>query len=699
MGQYVDFYCSDNNKELKKIVTPILACNFGWLAQKDYDDFYSIASQVVWDCEKKFSSTKVKTKKFKSFLSVCIHNKVKQQLTYMHRDKRVLKDNEGNPIYDTSIDVQIGEENNMTIGDTIQSDFDIDVALSETTNCGYSDKIEVFLSSLSETPRKIAEMIMSGHSVEDIKENLGLTDKEYKDCWKMINSYENKRVLYEENNNVEDDEMNTTVLTEDVAESYKNTSYSIDSISKQLQKKRIRDDHILQRHSGQWKGFAKSELISDILRGKSLTQIIISEEIKNGLRMQWLIDGKQRCTTLDDYLHDGFAISKNVKNYNIRYQTTKIDEAGYEVLNEDGFTEMEFKEFDIRGKKFSQLPEELQEIFKDRQIPVLYNMNCTKKDIADDIARFNRSRPMNTAQNGWLGLEESFAELVGNISKMQFFQQDFKGTSYTKANHTSGVIRRIIVEAIMVSDFIEDFKDFDKMCEFLSEEASDSNFTEFYSLIERLTVVCNEDVAKMFNTTDSFLWLGLFSKFAELGLDDKKFIDFMIEFEASMKDMKVDVSYDGVDRNSFNELCINPNTGKSRATKDRNMVVAKMGLLEKLMLDYLHMNKEDTEEIDYKEFLKANVEDVVDEDDIEMIQISANEASEELDENSWMLSDQNYPSYLAIVGVAFRKDEEDKLKEWLPIYISNNQFIRNQQKAFLHMKESFERYLQKGMVA
>ena len=97
--------------------------------------------------------------------------------------------------------------------------------------------------------------------------------------------------------------------------------------------------------------------------------------------------------------------------------------------------------------------------------------------------------------------------------------------------------------------------------------------------------------------------------------------------------------------------------------------------------------------------LSLRVEDVVDEDDIEMIQISANEASEELDENSWMLSDQNYPSYLAIVGVAFRKDEEDKLKEWLPIYISNNQFIRNQQKAFLHMKESFEAYLKKGMVA
>lgn len=137
-----------------------------------------------------------------------------------------------------------------------------------------------------------------------------------------------------------------------------------------------------------------------------------------------LIDGKQRCSTLDDYLNDGFAISKNVKNYNIRYQVTKLDENGNEVLNEDGFTEVEFREFDIRNKKFSQLPDELQEIFEDRQIPVLYNMNCTKKDIADDIARFNRSRPMNVAQNGWLGLDEDFAELVENICKMPFFQKE-----------------------------------------------------------------------------------------------------------------------------------------------------------------------------------------------------------------------------------------------------------------------------------
>lgn len=694
MGQYVDFYCKNENKELKKIVNPILAMRFSWIPQKDYDDLYSIAGEVVWDCEEKFDGKKVKTKKFKSFVSTCIHNKIKSYITHMNRDKRMAKDKDGNPLHNSSLDAPIGEENGITIGDTVQSDFDIDIALSETTDCGCSDKMEVFLESLSETPRKIAEMIMSGYSDADIKENLGLSDKEYQDCWKVIKSYEKKRVLYEESNNVEDDEMNITILTEDVAESYKNTSYSIDSISKQLQKKRIRDDHILQRHSGQWKGFAKSELISDVLRGKSLTQIIISEEIKNGLRMQWLIDGKQRCTTLDDFLHDGFAISKNVKNYNIRYQTTKIDEDGHEVLNEDGFTEMEFKEFDIRGKKFSQLPEELQEIFKDRQIPVLYNMNCTKKDIADDIARFNRSRPMNKAQNGWLGLDECFAEFVGNISKMQFFQQDFKGTTYTNGNHTSGAIRRIIVEAIMVSDFIDDFnKEFDKMCEFLSEEASDSNFTEFYSLIERLTSVCDERVAKMFDVTNSFLWLGLFSKFANLGIDDKKFVEFMIEFENNMRDRKVDVTFNGVKGMTFNELCINPETKKSRATKDKTIVVPKMELLEKLMLDYLHINKEDLEEINTLDFVKENVNPDADEEYINECNDLLEDLKVEVDNSSSLFNEHNIPSLIALMGYSLEQGVMYSVlkKWWINFFDRNNTYELNQKRNLDIMVQSLHK--------
>ena len=146
------------------------------------------------------------------------------------------------------------------------------------------------------------------------------------------------------------------------------------------------------------------------------------------------------------------------------------------------------------------------------------------------------------------------------------------------------------------------------------------------------------------------------------------------------------------------------------STKDKGIMEDKLHILETVMNNYLHINKEETNEevilvteenesieVDYKEFVKANVEDIID-SDIYEVQMVANDVSEVLDSEHWMLSKQNYPAYLAIVGMAFRVELEDKLKEWLPIYVKNNEFMLNQQKAFLHMKDSFEKYIQEGVV-
>lgn len=693
-----DFY-TNNQSKLKKICNKEML-KFGGLSQKDYDCFYSRAGYELSIAREAYDPSKGKS--FMDYALGVIKLSVCKEMTYRNREKRQLivekeeTDENGKTvkkkeyISNISIDTPIGDEDGLTVGDTLKSDFNIDDVIGEEIN-EYSDKIENFLERLSDIQKKIVKHIMKGYSSKDIKKLLNLSDKQYQDAWNIICSYDNKRILFNEKYDSGEYEMNETVVTEDVSETYKNTSYSIESISKQLKKKRIRDDHILQRHSGQWKAFAKSELISDILRGKSLTQIIISEEIKNGLKMQWLIDGKQRCTTLDDYLNDGFAISKNVKNYNIKYQAPKIDENGYEVLNGDGFTDMEWKVFDIRGKKFSQLPEELQDIFKDRQIPVLYNMNCTKKDIADDIARFNRSRPMNKAQNGWLGLDEDFAELVEKIAKMQFFQPEYYGSSYTSNSNTSGALRRIIVESIMVSDFMDEFCDFEKMCEFLTEEASDSNFTEFYALVERLTTVSNKDVAKLFNVKDSFLWFGLFSKFAKLNLDDKKFIDFMNEFNNTLHSKEIDGE-------SFDSIL-----EKTKSTKDKSVVEKKINLLEMLMLEYLHITV--TDEADVKLPSNNNIDEVsfisenvgLNKDGVANDLDFYKETLEYLKENtikdgSKLLDKENQLSLLAMVAYSY--DSDIDLDEWMIEYAKNNNtYDTNQKENFLHMKADFERFI------
>lgn len=697
--QIVEEYHKNEMYKLKQVCDPLIYRK--GVPKMYYDDLYDIASDVLLLCVKNYDNSNLCSfksyfiKNIKSAFYDWTRDNRRGKRCNLERDKngKIKKDNKGNPIVIHNISLDVPTEDGIDLTERIDSGFNIEEALPDEMIFSNNEKIERYLKTLSTMQRKIAELIMQGFNPVEIREKLNIPDKEYNLYISDMKSYEKKRILYKDRN-VEENFMDTTMLSDDITETYKNTSYSIDSISKQLQKKRIRDDHILQRHSGQWKGFAKSELISDILRGKSLTQIIISEEIKNGLRMQWLIDGKQRCTTLDDFLHDGFAISKNVKNYNIRYQTIKVDEEGNEVLNEDGFTEIVFKEFDIRGKKFSQLPEELQEIFKDRQIPVLYNMNCTKKDIADDIARFNRSRPMNKAQNGWLGLDESFAEFVENIVKMPFFQIDFDGSSYTSANHTSGIIRRIVVEGIMVSDFIDEFdKDFNKMCEFLTNEASDSNFTQFYSLIDRLTNVCNKSVADFFNAKDSFLWFALFSKFTETGLEDNKFIEFLTEFSYLLHSKEINgITYD--------DLCFDKKTGKTKATKDKNIVISKIELLEELMYEYFGLTdiqKNNNENIESAErIIREYIDTEVTEDDIELFEICTNDMSEVIDVDSELLSEKNRPSLVALVAYAFKEEKDKILNKWFYDYEQRNKtHISDQKENFLHMKKDLQNYIDK----
>ncbi|MFA6832080.1 MAG: hypothetical protein WCR36_07405 [Bacteroidaceae bacterium] len=678
-------YIGNDAKKLQKFIYPLLQ-KVGGIYQQDYDDFLSRSCEILWSLLDKYDDSIGIP--FHKYLESCLRKRfITWGMRDTNRQKRKnqikTKDENGKDvieiIHDVSIDAPLSEDSDSTFGDTIESDFKLD----EDTSSG----VDEYMNSLTGIQRTIVEMTLDGYSPSDIKKELNLSDQSYNDSWKILSSYEKKRIIHRDDNSQEDFKMSEPVITNDVAETYKNTSYSIESISKQLQKRRIRDDHILQRYSGMWAGFAKSALISDILRGKSLTQIIISEEIKNGLRMQWLIDGKQRCTTLDDYMHDGFPISKNVKNYNIRYQTTKIDESGYEVVNDEGFTEMEYKEFDIRGKRFSQLPEELQDIFKDRQIPVLYNMNCTKKDIAEDIARFNRSRPMNKAQNGWLGLEEGFAELVDNISKMSFFQPDFKGSKYTSNDLSSSGIRRIIVESIMCADFIDDFGKYDKMCEFLSEEASDTNFTDFYSLIERLIVVADDRVSELFTAKDSFLWLGLFSRFANLGIDDIKFIDFMEEFTKCLSVKEVN----GV---SYRDMCYDKETGKSKPTKDKTIVIQKIEIMESLLMEYLHINKTDnsTEQESELDFVKENISKDVTDLDIEFYGDMLNDYILSVDNNTKLLNLANHKSLVGIVAYACSNDID--LDEWFIDYFNrNNTYDLDQKQNYIKMREDLEKYI------
>ena len=403
-------YTENEMRKIKLICNPIIASKH--IPNFLNDDIYSDALNVLLESVVSFDESKGVP--FQKYLEGNIGKSSWQWSRDSRRLKRCnvqygangkpLKDENGNFVIIPNASLDADNDDGIDLVEKVSSDFNID---DEVNVLG--ENITKYMNSLGDIEKKIAEMFMNGYSSKEIKEDLGISSKQYSEYLADMKSYDKKKLLKIDGDmhSKEEPQMNTKPMT---SEKTKNTSYFIESISKKLNRYKLRADHPLQRHSGQWNSITKSELVSDVLQGNSLTPIIISEEIKDNVVMHWIIDGKQRCTNLDDFLNDGFVISKKIQRRMIPYQTDKRDENGNIILNEEGFPIPEVKIFDIGGKKFSQLPEELQDVFKEYQYPVMLNLNCTKKDIAYDIARFNRCRPMNVAQNGWTGLEETFAE-------------------------------------------------------------------------------------------------------------------------------------------------------------------------------------------------------------------------------------------------------------------------------------------------
>lgn len=691
MGQYVDYYCKNEFRELKKIINPILHKKFPWIAQSEYDDFYSIAANVVWECENNYQNEMGKS--FDNFFIPCLHNKIKQRVTFMNRGKRMFKDNDGNFVHNVSFDTPI-DEDAVSISDFLASDFNVEEE-AEDENVDFGDeKVEKYLNGLSDKQRKIVEMKMNGYEAGEIKERLNLNETQYNANCKELVSFKNlaklndlKKVKYVKESEEEEKEMK--VVTTQTMENCKTDKISIASIIKKIDKHVIRFDHPLQRDSDQWDSPMKGNMVSDVLQGNKFHPLIFAEQIINGIAIIWDLDGKQRCTNAYSFAKDGYKVSKNIRRWNIKYQTTKKDENGNDVLDEHGFPIAISAEFDIRGKRFSDLPEELQDKFLEYNFNYDQYLNCSEEDIGYHIERYNDGKPMTKPQKGITKLGTEFAEMVKGISAMPFFKNM---GGYKNSEFKNGTIDRVVVESVMAINYLDDWKkDADYICKYLKDNACVADFDDFEDLIYRIEKVVTEDIEDMFDSKDSFLWFGLFSKFVKLGLEDIKFIEFLRDFSTEMREKEVNGT-------TFEKLCTDPKTGKTRSTKDKYIVVPKMELLEALMYEYFSIEKDDYMVESELDFIKKFVNSEITEEDIEYYKEDLEVLTLNVDNGSRLLDKENSPSLLAMIAYAYKTDT--KLDEWFVEYFNlHNTYLENQKLNFLQMKKEYEEYLEQLEVA
>ena len=204
MGQYVEYYCRNNAKELIRVSNSVIRRMFADLPQMYYDDLYSIAAMTVFDCEERY--TEEKCTHFEAFFISCLERKFLTEQIARSRDKRcntekdhrgrTKKDDKGIPVivYNISLETPLNEEG-ILLGDIIPSSENLEREIIEDKREEYSEKMKRYLDKLSNLQRNILRLIAAGYEKAEIIEELHINHEEYIRCEAAIHAYRNISIL------------------------------------------------------------------------------------------------------------------------------------------------------------------------------------------------------------------------------------------------------------------------------------------------------------------------------------------------------------------------------------------------------------------------------------------------------------------------------------------------------------------------
>lgn len=441
----------------------------------------------------------------------------------------------------------------------------------------------------------------------------------------------------------------------------------------------IREDADVQRASGQWTSEQINELIITVLTDGYIPPIFIGEDFN---LQKWLLDGLQRTTSLRMFRFGNYKITSAIRNSIISYRERAKDENGNTIEDENGDYVWNDCTFDIKNKTYDELPDELKKQFNRFQIDTVTFEECTMAKMSDLILIYNNHTGMNAAQKAVTYISE-FARNVKDIVERPFF---INYSNFTEKEKTKGVVERVVLETIMCMFHLDKWKKQAKqIASYLNANSSKDEFEKLNDNLHRLENVITDDIKNAFNSKDSFVWLTLFNRFVELGIDDVKFAEFLKAFKDGLRNKEVDGKlFDTIDSGA--------------GTKDKAVIIAKLHILETLMNEFLGINSEDLEEIDVLEFVKENVNPETTEDDVDFYSSLLDDLTVEVDNNTRLLDRRNRPSLIALVGYACEKDTD--LEEWIVDFFNHNKtYDLNQTKNYTYMKEDLLAFIDNKKVA
>lgn len=676
MENVLDIYYANNAKRLRAIVDKILI-KFGGISEKDYHDFYSISNEVFVDVIRRYNGKQP----FDSFLYSCLSNKVKTEITARNRQKRMIDRNL------ISIDAPVLDDEKCTIADTLQSDFDINSVLEEERDAFHDEKVEKYLGSLSRVQRQIVEMKMEGITVSEIKARMKLSNKDYEANMKLIKQNKlislfnksNKREEYrktEDINMEEACELNIDdVMDMDTTDSYRTDKNPLGSLLEDLAMGYIDRNYISQRQPFQWSEEQINKFYSRILNNQPIPEIIICEKVEGGEKVSYLIDGLQRLTYAEEFKENRIPVkAKGAEFVNIKYKKP--------VEDEEGNIRFVIDTFSIAGKYYKDLPKFLQKRFDNFNVTVTRFFNCSSEIIDYHMRNYNNHVAMSKSQYGITNVTNRTSKNIKTISEQHAFFKD--NIDCSSGNRKKGTLDEVVAKTIMAMNFMEDWKkDPVEAFKFVDANATDKQFEHLKENLDRLSRIADNSVKKLFNTTNTHIWLAVFDKFTNLGIPDIRFIEFMRAFDERLHSEEGD-----------NDAFIH-NVYKSRNTKDKKNVTDKINGLVKRMNDFLNISNESMD-IDVLAFVKDNINSEVNEEDIELFDVMREDYFDEINRESSLCEERNNPSMLMLIAYICKEEKDEYMKPWIVDFFKrNNTYIRNQTENYIYMRNDFENFVNK----
>ena len=359
-----------------------------------------------------------------------------------------------------------------------------------------------------------------------------------------------------------------------------NITWSCKQLKGMVVNGKIDFNHIVQR-SFVWEKARKSGLIESMIIGYPIPPVFAKRlddgSGKRGSNTYYIMDGKQRLSTIKEYLNDEFELTA------LPEVTYMDDELGEEVTT------------DISGLKYSQLPEALQTYLATVNISVTYFDNLTKDEERELFKRLNAGKPLST-KSRLLASCKDIEGLLDIGSHKLFMPTDGMLTEKARANKNQ--VTLVMKCWCMMNQMIQDVSFESKVFNPLVEETEVSE-TDKLAMIEVFDLIFDvhmnlierkeKKVAKkLYTETHMVSLIPYFQKAVQTGISEDMMADWLVDFFTSDDGASVSADY--------NEAA------GSGSAKSINI-----------------MTRNEALEASYEEFFKVDADGADDEEDTEMV--------------------------------------------------------------------------------